>query len=131
MLRLPEENKGVKKMYGAAGIGKTMLEVSKELGVSKDVVKYHQRKMNSNETFKAGGKIYITPAGEEKIKNGLRKDKEFYSVTFESKLISQIDKLNSNQWHHKWKLEDLAKKIDSIDKKLDQVLKALRDPWSS
>src|SRR5699024_11675651 len=107
-------------MYGAAGIGKTMLEVSKELGVSKDVVKYHQRKMNSNETFKAGGKIYITPAGEEKIKNGLRKDKEFYSVTFESKLISQIDKLNSNQWHHEWKLEDLAKKIDSIDKKLDQ-----------
>ena len=118
-------------MYEAAGIGKTMLEVSKELGVSKDVVKYHQRKMNSNETFKAGGKIYITPAGEEKIKNGLRKDKEFYSVTFESKLISQIDKLNFNQWHHEWKLEDLAKKIDSIDKKLDQVLKALRDPWSS
>ena len=35
-------------MYEAAGIGKTMLEVSKELGVSKDVVKYHQRKMNSN-----------------------------------------------------------------------------------
>ena len=102
MLILPEENKGVKKMYEAAGIGKTMLEVSKELGVSKDVVKYHQRKMNSNETFKAGGKIYITPAGEEKIKNGLRKDKEFYSVTFESKLISQIDKLNSNQWHHEW-----------------------------
>ena len=26
-------------MYEAAGIGKTMLEVSKELGVSKDVVK--------------------------------------------------------------------------------------------
>ena len=46
-----------------------MLEVSKELGVSKDVVKYHQRKMNSNESFKANGKnIYITPAGVEKIK---------------------------------------------------------------
>ena len=55
----------------------------KELGVSKDVVKYHQRKMNSNESFKANGKIYITPAGVEKIKNSLRKDKEFYSVTFE------------------------------------------------
>ena len=53
-------------MYEAAGIGKTMLEVSKELGVSKDVVKYHQRKMNSNESFKANGKIYITPAGVEK-----------------------------------------------------------------
>ena len=36
-----------------------MLEVSKELGVSKDVVKYHQRKMNSNESFKANGKKYI------------------------------------------------------------------------
>ena len=71
-------------MYEAAGIGKTMLEVSKELGVSKRRgKKYHQRKMNSNESFKANGKIYITPAGVEKIKNSLRKDKEFYSVTFE------------------------------------------------
>lgn len=32
---------------------KTMLEVSKELGVSKDVVKYHQRKMNGDDSFKA------------------------------------------------------------------------------
>ena len=63
----------VKNMYEAAGIGKTMLEVSKELGVSKDVVKYHQRKMNSNESFKANGKIYITPAGVEKIKNSLKR----------------------------------------------------------
>ena len=46
-------------MYEAAGIGKTMLEVSKELGVSKDVVKYHQRKMNSNESFKANGKYIL------------------------------------------------------------------------
>ena len=112
-------------MYEAAGIGKTMLEVSKELGVSKDVVKYHQRKMNSNESFKANGKIYITPAGVEKIKNGLRKDKEFYSVTFESKLMSQIDDLRSNQWHHEWKLEDVVKKLDDIDKKLDEILKRL------
>ena len=48
-------------MYEAAGIGKTMLGVSKELGVSKDVVKYHQRKMNSNESFKANRKnIYYS-----------------------------------------------------------------------
>lgn len=125
LLRLPDGNKEVKNMYEAAGIGKTMLEVSKELGVSKDVVKYHQRKMNSNESFKANGKIYITPAGVEKIKNGLRKDKEFYSVTFESKLMSQIDDLRSNQWHHEWKLEDVSKKLDSIDKKLDEILKRL------
>ena len=45
-----------------------MLEVSKELGVSKDVVKYHQRKMNSNESFKANGKYIYTPAGVEKSK---------------------------------------------------------------
>ncbi|MEQ9763618.1 hypothetical protein [Streptococcus jiangjianxini] len=37
-------------------VGKTMLEVSKELGVFKDVVKYHQRKMNANESFKVGRK---------------------------------------------------------------------------
>lgn len=61
----------------------------------------------------------------------MRKDKEFYSVTFESRLMSQIDDLKSNQWHHKWKLEDLAKKIDRIDKKLDQLLEDLRAPWSS
>ena len=82
-------------MYEAAGIGKTMLEVSKELGVSKDVVKYHQRKMNSNETFKAGGKIYITPAGEEKIKNGLRK--ESYDATFEEKVIRRLHMIEHQQ----------------------------------
>ncbi|RCW16106.1 hypothetical protein CAC02_10465 [Streptococcus gallolyticus] len=113
-------------MYEAAGIGKTMLEVSKELGVSKDVVKYHQRKMNSNESFKAGGKIYITPSGIEKIKSGLRKDKEFYSVSFESKLMSQIYELNSNQWHHERKIEAVQKQLDRIEKKLDMLLEALR-----
>lgn len=106
--------------------GKTMLEVSKELGVSKDVVKYHQRKLPANESFRAEGKIYITSAGVETIKGGLRKDKEFYSVTFESKLLSQIDDLRSNQWQHEWKLEDVIKKLDSIDKKLDILSEAIR-----
>ena len=112
-------------MYETKSIGKTMLEVAKELGVSKDVVKYHQRKMDTDESYRANGKIYITPAGVEKIKNGLRKDKEFYSVTFESKLMSQIDDLRSNQWHHEWKLEDVVRKLDDIDKKLDEILKRL------
>ena len=74
-------------MCETKGFGKTMLEVAK------DVVKYHQRKMDTGESFRVNGKIYITPAGVEKIKNGFRKDKEFYSVTFESKLMSQIDDL--------------------------------------
>ena len=125
LLRLPDGNKEVNNMYETKSIGKTMLEVAKELGVSKDVVKYHQRKMETDESYRANGKIYITPAGVEKIKNGLRKDKEFYSVTFESKLMSQIDDLRSNQWHHEWKLEDVVKKLDDIDKKLDEILKRL------
>lgn len=125
MLRLPDGNKEVNNMYETKSIGKTMLEVAKELGVSKDVVKYHQRKMDTDESYRANGKIYITPAGVEKIKNGLRKDKEFYSVTFESKLMSQIDDLRSNQWHHEWKLEDVVRKLDDIDKKLDEILKRL------
>ena len=112
-------------MCETKSFGKTMLEVAKELGVSKDVVKYHQRKMDTGESLKKKKKIYITPAGVEKIKNSLRKDKEFYSVTFESKLMSQIDDLRSNQWHHEWKLEDVSKKLDSIDKKLDEILKRL------
>ena len=33
-------------MYEAAGIGKTMLEVSKELGVSKDVVRFCCKVLN-------------------------------------------------------------------------------------
>ena len=33
-------------MCETKSFGKTMLEVAKELGVSKDVVKYHQRKMD-------------------------------------------------------------------------------------
>lgn len=107
------------------GYGKTMLEVSKELGVSKDVVKYHQRKMDASDSFKAGGKIYITPSGIEKIKSGLRKDKEFYSVTFESKLMRRIDELHSNQWHHEWKIEAVQKQLDRVEKKLDMLLEAL------
>ena len=36
--------------------------------------------------------------------------------------MSQIDDLRSNQWHHEWKLEDVSKKkLDSIDKKLDEI----------
>lgn len=112
-------------MCETKNFGKTMLEVAKELGVSKDVVKYHQRKMDASESFKANGKIYITPAGVEKVKNGLRKDKEFYSVTFESKLMSQIDDLRSNQWHYEWKLGDVVRKLDDIEKKLDEILKRL------
>ncbi|MBO4110694.1 hypothetical protein J5583_11245 [Streptococcus suis] len=112
-------------MNEVSAYGKTMLEVSKELGVSKDVVKYHQRKMNANESFKLSGKIYITPVGIEKIRGNLRKDKEFYSVTFESKLMNEIQELRSNQWHHEWELKDLVKKIDSIDKKLTLILEAL------
>ena len=65
---LAGRKQGGKEDVWSSRYRKTMLEVSKELGVSKDVVKYHQRKMNSNEIFKAGGKIYITPAGEEKSK---------------------------------------------------------------
>lgn len=105
---------------------KTMLEVSKELGVSKDVVKYHQRKMNGDDSFKANGKIYITPSGIEKIKAGLRKDKEFYSVTFESKLMNQICELRISQSLHDWKIKDVMEQLDSIDKKLDMLLEALK-----
>lgn len=103
--------------------GKTMLEVSRELKISKAVVKYHQRKMNAKESFKKDGKIYITFAGIEKIKNSLRKDKEFYSVTFESKLMNQICDLRSSQWDCEEKLKDVITKLDSIDKKLDIILK--------
>ncbi|WP_421367080.1 hypothetical protein [Streptococcus suis] len=83
-------------------------------------------RMNANESFNLGGKIYITPEGIEKIRGNLRKDKEFYSVTFESKLMNQIQELRSNQRHHEWELREVVKKIDSIDKKLDTVLEALR-----
>lgn len=68
MLCLPDGNKEVNNMCETKSFGKTMLEVAKELGVSKDVVKYHQRKMNTGESFRANGKIYITPAGVEKSK---------------------------------------------------------------
>ena len=62
---LAGRKQGGKEDVWSSRYRKTMLEVSKELGVSKDVVKYHQRKMNSNETFKAGGK-YISHLQERK-----------------------------------------------------------------
>lgn len=106
--------------------GKTMLEVSKELGVSKDVVKYHQRKMDTSDSFKVGGKIYITPSGIEKIKSGLRKDKSFYSVTFESKLMNQVYELRTSQNLHGWKIEAVQEQLARVEKKLDMILEALR-----
>lgn len=67
---------------------KTMVEVAKELEVSKDLVKYHKGKMPSEYWRFAERKVLISPEGVEYIRGRLRKEK--YDITFEEQLLSRV-----------------------------------------
>lgn len=58
----------------------SLREVSERLGVSKEVVKYHRKKLSPEEQKQsAEGVWYLNELGVEKIKNHLRKSKQMYS----------------------------------------------------
>lgn len=96
------------------GNGKTMLEVAKELGVSKDVVKYHKRKLTADDWAIYDGVVYIFETGVEKIREGLRKEPSMYSKSFESNVISQLAEIRTKQYITSRDLDDLEEKIDFI-----------------
>lgn len=100
------------------GNGKTMLEVAKELGVSKDVVKYHKRKLADDDWISHDGIVYIFETGVEKIRSGLRKDESMYSRGFESAVIDRLVELEIKQVIE---FENLRKKIDFIYDKLRNI----------
>lgn len=59
-----------------------MAEVAKELGVSKDVVKYHRKSISDDFINWKNGEIYISPEGVKWIKSKLKKDT--YHANFET-----------------------------------------------
>lgn len=67
---------------------KTMSEIAEELKISKDLVKYHRKKLDDDEVMSHRGVVYISASGVEKIKQGLRK--ENYSLGFERNILQRI-----------------------------------------
>lgn len=98
--------------------GKTMLEVAKELGVSKDVVKYHKRKLAVDDWVSHDGVVHILETGVEKIRSGLRKEENSYSKGFESAVINRLVELEIKQVVE---FDNLREKIDFIYEKLKDL----------
>lgn len=68
---------------------KTMLEVAKELGITKSLVKYHRQKLQSGEVKVENGLTFISPQGVSKIKSFLRSVD--YSEEFETVIQNQLN----------------------------------------
>ena len=67
---------------------KTMLEVAKELGITKSLVRYHRQKLEDIDIKKQGGVTYISPQGVMKIKSFLRSTD--YDESFETIVKNQL-----------------------------------------
>ncbi|MGT2772616.1 hypothetical protein [Streptococcus marimammalium] len=90
--------------------GKTMLEVAKELGVSKEVVKYHRKKLEKTDYAQIRGQYFIFEEGIEKIKGQLRKDTSMYSNGFESNVLRRLTEIELSLMLMQTKLDELLKK---------------------
>lgn len=91
-------------------VGKTMLEVAKQLEVSKDVIKYHRKKLTDEDYIFVKGQYYILDNGIKKIQGQLRKDKGLYSNGFESNVIARLVEIEMS----------LIMAHDKLDKLLDK-----------
>lgn len=74
---------------------KTLKEVSEELGISKDLVKYHRRHLDQFQVKRDKGVYRISPSGVEDIRSRLRKDS--YDVTFEEKVTRRLRMIELQQ----------------------------------
>lgn len=74
---------------------KTLKEVAEELGVSKDLVKYHRRNLDLFQIEKDNGVYRISPSGVEEIRSRLRK--ESYDATFEEKVLRRLHMIEHQQ----------------------------------
>ena len=72
---------------------KTMSEIAEELKISKDLVKYHRKKLDNDDVMTHRGLVYISASGVEKIKQGLRK--ENYSLGLEGNVIQRISEVEA------------------------------------
>ena len=99
---------------------KTMSEIAEELKISKDLVKYNRKKLDSNDVMNHRGLVYISASGVEKIKQGLRK--ENYSLGFEGNVIQRISEVESRCKF----LEHQNKELLDMNKDLLAELKGFR-----
>lgn len=74
---------------------KTLKEVAEELGISKDLVKYHRKNLGLFQMEKADGVYRISPSGVEEIRSRLRK--ESYDATFEKKVLRRLRMIEQQQ----------------------------------
>ena len=72
---------------------KKMSVVAKELGVSKDVVKYHKKSLPESEIGWDEGKVILSPAGVDFIKSRLKK--ETYHENFEKYTRDKLKNIES------------------------------------
>lgn len=66
----------------------TLLEASKNLGISKDLIKYHKNKINPEYVVKRNGTFYISELGVEEIRTRLRKTE--YANPFEGAVMNRL-----------------------------------------
>ncbi|GEE07811.1 hypothetical protein ScOT1_19050 [Streptococcus canis] len=74
---------------------KTLKEVAEELGISKDLVKYHRKNLGLFQMEKVDGVYRISPSGVEEIRSRLRK--ESYDATFEEKVLRRLRMIEQQQ----------------------------------
>ena len=74
---------------------KTLKEVAEELGISKDLVKYHRKNLDVFQIEKENGIYRISPSGVDEIRSRLRK--ESYDATFEEKVMRRLHMIEHQQ----------------------------------
>lgn len=74
---------------------KTLKEVAEELGISKDLVKYHRKNLDIFQIEKENGIYRISPSGVDEIRSRLRK--ESYDATFEEKVMRRLHMIEHQQ----------------------------------
>ncbi|CQR26200.1 hypothetical protein BN1356_02557 [Streptococcus varani] len=74
---------------------KTLKEVAEELGISKDLVKYHRKNLGLFQMEKVDGVYRISSSGIEEIRSRLRK--ESYDATFEEKVLRRLRMIEQQQ----------------------------------
>lgn len=94
MLRLPQQKQDDKELKKMSD-WKTLKEVSEELGISKDLVKYHRKNLDIFQMEKVDGVYRISPSGVKEIRSRLRK--ESYDATFEEKVTRRLRMIELQQ----------------------------------
>ncbi|MHB9782186.1 hypothetical protein ACXM1Q_005500 [Streptococcus sp. 10F2] len=72
---------------------KTMFEVAKSLGISKNLVRYHRSKLSDEDVKKKNGVTYISPNGVEEIRSFLRKTD--LDISFEESVLEKLESIQT------------------------------------